>query len=83
MSLLTAAQESVHCIIRQAFHFINDNQFDFLDFLGRFQAQVQPQLTSKERDLGPSAISRVPNCKKTRAPNELISKYCPLDQALI
>ncbi len=40
MSLLTAAQESVHCIIRQAFHFINDNQFDFLDFLGRFQAQV-------------------------------------------
>ena len=40
MSLLTASQESVHCIIRQAFHFINDNQFDFLDFLGRFQAQV-------------------------------------------
>ncbi len=26
MSLLTASQESVHCIIRQAFHFINDNQ---------------------------------------------------------
>jgi dynein heavy chain len=43
MSLLTAAQESVHCIIRQAFHFINDNQFDFLDFLGRFQAQVKFQ----------------------------------------
>jgi dynein heavy chain len=41
MSLLTASQESVHCIIRQAFHFINDNQFDFLDFLGRFQAQVK------------------------------------------
>ena len=40
MSLLTASQESVHCIIRQAFHFINDNQFDFLEFLGRFQAQV-------------------------------------------
>ena len=40
MSLLMAAQESVHCIIRQAFHFINDNQFDFLEFLGRFQAQV-------------------------------------------
>ena len=40
MSLLTASQESVHCIIRQAFHFINDNQFDMLDFLGRFQAQV-------------------------------------------
>ena len=40
MSLLTASQESVHCIIRQAFHFINDNQFDMLDFLGRFQAQI-------------------------------------------
>ncbi|CAB4063578.1 DNAH [Lepeophtheirus salmonis] len=40
MSLLTAVQESVHCIIRQAFHFINDNSFDFLEFLGRFQAQV-------------------------------------------
>ncbi len=40
MSLLTASQESVHCIIRQAFHFINDNQFDMLEFLGRFQAQV-------------------------------------------
>ena len=36
-SLLQAAQEAIHCIIRQAFHFINDNQFDFLDFLGRFQ----------------------------------------------
>ena len=40
MSLLTASHESVHCIIRQAFHFINDNQFDMLDFLARFQAQV-------------------------------------------
>ena len=40
MSLLQASQESVHCIIRQAFHFINDSTFDFLEFLGRFQAQV-------------------------------------------
>ncbi len=40
MSLLQASHESVHCIIRQAFHFINDNQFDFLDFMARFQAQI-------------------------------------------
>jgi dynein heavy chain len=40
MSLLMASQESIHCIIRQAFHFINDNQFDMLEFLGRYQAQV-------------------------------------------
>ncbi len=44
MSLLQASQESVHCIIRQAFHVINDTQFDFLEFVSRFQAQVSPAL---------------------------------------
>ena len=39
-SLLQAAQEAIHCIIRQAFHFINDNQFDLLEFVTKFQAQI-------------------------------------------
>jgi dynein heavy chain len=39
-ALLQASQEAIHCIIRQAFHFINDNGFDLLDFVTKFQAQI-------------------------------------------
>ena len=39
-ALLQASQEAIHCIIRQAFHFINDNQFDLLEFVTKFQAQI-------------------------------------------
>ena len=39
-SLLKAAQESLHGIIRQAFHFINDPGFELLEFIKKFQAQV-------------------------------------------
>ena len=38
--LLRATQESVHGIIREAFHFINDNLIDLIDFTNKFQAQV-------------------------------------------
>ena len=39
-ALLQASQEAIHCIIRQAFHFINDNNFDLLEFVTKFQAQI-------------------------------------------
>ena len=39
-ALLQASQEAIHCIIRGAFHFINDNTFDLLDFIVKFQAQI-------------------------------------------
>ena len=39
-ALLQASQEAIHCIIRQAFHFINDSNFDLLDFVTKFQAQI-------------------------------------------
>ena len=35
-----ASQEAIHCIIRQAFHYINDNGFDLLEFITKFQAQI-------------------------------------------
>ena len=38
--LLRGTQESVHGIIREAFHFINDNLIDLIDFTNKFQAQV-------------------------------------------
>ena len=38
--LLRATQESVHGIIREAFHFINDNLIDLIEFTNKFQAQV-------------------------------------------
>ena len=38
--LLRLTQESVHGIIREAFHFINDNLIDLIDFTNKFQAQV-------------------------------------------
>ena len=38
--LLKSSQDAIHCIIRQAFHFINDTQLDLLDFLTKFQAQI-------------------------------------------
>ena len=38
--LLQASQEAIHCIIRQAFHFINDSNFDLLEFVSKFQAQI-------------------------------------------
>jgi len=36
--LLQSSQEAIHCIIRQAFHFINDSNFDLLEFVTKFQA---------------------------------------------
>jgi len=39
-NLLVCAQEAVHCIIRQCFHFINDNQFTLLEMVSKFQAQI-------------------------------------------
>jgi dynein heavy chain len=35
--LLQSSQEAIHCIIRQAFHFINDSNFDLLEFVTKFQ----------------------------------------------
>ena len=40
MSLLVAAKDSVNSIIRNAFHIISDTNFDMLDFVIKYQAQV-------------------------------------------
>ena len=37
--LLQSSQEAIHCIIRQAFHFINDSNFDLLEFVTKFQVE--------------------------------------------
>ena len=39
-NLLQCAQESLHCIIRQCFHYIMDNQFTLLEMISKFQAQI-------------------------------------------
>ena len=38
--LLRATQESVHSIIREAFHFINDGILELYDLVTKFQAQI-------------------------------------------
>ena len=38
--LLKSSQDALHCIIRQAFHVINDTHLDLLDFVTKFQAQI-------------------------------------------
>ena len=40
MSLLISAKEALHSIIRNAYHLISDMNFDMLDFIKKFQAQV-------------------------------------------
>ena len=39
-NLLKMSQSSVHGVIRQAYHAINDPNFDVMEFLGTFPAQV-------------------------------------------
>ena len=39
-NLLQCAQESLHYIIRQCFHYITDNQFTLLEMIQKFQAQI-------------------------------------------
>ena len=40
MALLTSAKESLHSLIRSAFHIISESNFDMIDFIKKFQAQV-------------------------------------------
>lgn len=40
MSLLTSSKEALHSIIRSAYHIISESNFDMLDFIKKFQAQV-------------------------------------------
>jgi hypothetical protein len=58
--LLQSSQEAIHCIIRQAFHFINDSNFDLLEFVTKFQVT---QLTyCNIQKLGSAVISRYKLC---------------------
>ena len=40
MQLLTTVKESVNSIIRNAYHIISDSNFDMLEFIKKYQAQV-------------------------------------------
>ena len=40
MQLLVTAKESLNCIIRNAYHIISESNFDMLEFIKKFQAQV-------------------------------------------
>ena len=40
MALLVSAKESLHSLIRSAFHIISESSFDMLDFIRKYQAQV-------------------------------------------
>lgn len=43
-NLLVASQQSVHGVIRQAHIAINDPNFDIMEFLGTYPAQVNKHL---------------------------------------
>ena len=40
MQLLVTAKESLNCIIRNAYHIISESNFDMLEFIKKYQAQV-------------------------------------------
>lgn len=49
MSLMKMAQKSLHSVIRTAWMAVSDSNFNLLEFLDMFQAQVSARLHSQKK----------------------------------